>query len=1051
MISAQNARQLEDGYISSQKEGVLQKISLPQAGSSRQVSAGEYIREKVIAGNGFRSLTGNKNSGFEYYEHLREGMNVPTASVTDAMGNTYITGMTTDTDKPGGNFVTIKLDTEGNLLWESEIPSQEDFAIDLGIAVVLDEVQNPIVSGIRWNGNDMDVLTIKYDGSTGDEIWSETFDNGQQGLDVPTALATTPSGDLVVAGITFYDNSVEYLLLKYDLNGQLLWSYSDVNDSEPSWNEPSSVAVNDEGEIAVTGFGAVLQVSDGYYEGYITAVFDPDGELQWKQEYFFEKIDEFNPDGDPIPTHSAAKDVEFDSSGSVYVTGTFDHSGLPAIGTIKYDNNGEEQWVDVFRAGIDNNHITNGHNIEITSADNIYIGGRHRFDWMNEGLVLLSLDTDGEPNWIKETNDIIQIQDSKLALSSAEMPVISGVGNVVDSQDNLFKVIQYDTEGNLTSESGIIRQLSNFESFMGYRGFDIDENDNAYLTFLYFYTDKGGVFETTKLPAGSGENNQEWTHIYEKPNSVSGTSFRNGVADSQNNSFVAGEYGVIEDLTYYRTFFVVKYDENGEPQWEKSFNALNGNQADGIRVMTNQNDELLVFLIPNFNDGLPLGIKKFDTDGNLMWEVEKELDYPYLSSFFIDNENNIIVAGSAQHNPDEFFNKFFIAKFSDSGEELWTEYATTGDEDDSVFEIAAGTADKDNNLVFTGTSGFATMFSEEVNVTVMKYSPSGELIWLKKYPQGDFVSAGVDILADDEGNIYTVGVRQEPVMMIEEMFAVQLDSEGELLWEMSYGQSDIGRRIKPYDVHFSSKGSLVVTNYSLYWVPGEATNNRITALNINKDDGSLLWDYNTEIGRYYGDSYLDADDKLYIFHQTEGSPLPAAIFGGFADGGLTVIDNDGFGEEIHLEAPNVALFAASSIMPLPDGRLILGGEIFNDFVFGSGGIYNGWYFYQYSHSPSVGVEDIAGEQGLTDNHQLGQNFPNPVTANTEIPFYLLQPEKVVINIYDNLGRKIAELVNGEFGAGNHTVAFERSNLPQGIYYYEFTAGEYKKTRKMVVK
>ena len=62
--------------------------------------------------------TGNKTTFAEYeiYEgEIFTGNNVPMASVTDADGNTYMTGGSSNPDHPGGDFFTLKDNATGEI------------------------------------------------------------------------------------------------------------------------------------------------------------------------------------------------------------------------------------------------------------------------------------------------------------------------------------------------------------------------------------------------------------------------------------------------------------------------------------------------------------------------------------------------------------------------------------------------------------------------------------------------------------------------------------------------------------------------------------------------------------------------------------------------------------------------------------------------------------------------------------------------------------------------------------------------------------------------
>ena len=49
-----------------------------------------------------------------------------------------------------------------------------------------------------------------------------------------------------------------------------------------------------------------------------------------------------------------------------------------------------------------------------------------------------------------------------------------------------------------------------------------------------------------------------------------------------------------------------------------------------------------------------------------------------------------------------------------------------------------------------------------------------------------------------------------------------------------------------------------------------------------------------------------------------------------------------------------------------------------------------------------------------------------------------------------LVNEIATLVNEENSAGNYEVEFNASHLSSGIYYYQFRAGAFVETKKMIL-
>ncbi len=83
-------------------------------------------------------------------------------------------------------------------------------------------------------------------------------------------------------------------------------------------------------------------------------------------------------------------------------------------------------------------------------------------------------------------------------------------------------------------------------------------------------------------------------------------------------------------------------------------------------------------------------------------------------------------------------------------------------------------------------------------------------------------------------------------------------------------------------------------------------------------------------------------------------------------------------------------------------------------------------------------------------YQLYQNYPNPFNPITTIVFDLPRPGTAVLIIYDLLGREILTLANEPMAAGRHTVQFDASPLPSGVYYYRLNFEGRVLTRRMTV-
>lgn len=99
-----------------------------------------------------------------------------------------------------------------------------------------------------------------------------------------------------------------------------------------------------------------------------------------------------------------------------------------------------------------------------------------------------------------------------------------------------------------------------------------------------------------------------------------------------------------------------------------------------------------------------------------------------------------------------------------------------------------------------------------------------------------------------------------------------------------------------------------------------------------------------------------------------------------------------------------------------------------------------------------GVTGIENELFNTfpDDFVLQQNYPNPFNPITIITYGLPEANKVELTLFNALGKEVAILSEGHRDAGYHQVEFNAAELPSGVYFYQLRAGDFVKTKKMIL-
>jgi uncharacterized delta-60 repeat protein len=215
----------------------------------------------------------------------------------DDEGNIYTTG-----SGLYGDYLTVKYDSSGNVLWSRTYDSGPATAAAEGIAV--DSDGNVYVVGEYYNGTDDDYLIVKY-GPAGNELWSEVIystANNERAVDV----AVDSAGNIYVTGYS-YSTAYEWVTIKYGPDHNELWkAFSNISNGYAT-----GIAVDKDGNAYVTG-------GPFYFIKY-----DPDGNEVWTNQY----------EGSPLIGSYA---ITVDGENNILITGYLYTNADYELLTVKY-------------------------------------------------------------------------------------------------------------------------------------------------------------------------------------------------------------------------------------------------------------------------------------------------------------------------------------------------------------------------------------------------------------------------------------------------------------------------------------------------------------------------------------------------------------------------------------------------------------------------------------------------------------------------------------------------------------------------------------------
>ena len=407
-----------------------------------------------------------------------------------------------------------------------------------------------------------------------------------------------------------------------------------------------------------------------------------------------------------------------------------------------------------------------------------------------------------------------------------------------------------------------------------------------------------------------------------------------------------------------------------------------------------------------------------DTNGNWQWAVKAGgSGYDYGWGICLDANGNSYVTGYFRSTAtfggttliSSGFTDIFVAKIDTNGNWQWAVKAGG-----SGYDFGLGISiDANCNSYVTGrfestaTFGGTTVSSSgEHDIFVAKINTNGNWQWAKKAGGSDY-DYGLGIMSNVNGDSYVTGYFEGTATFgsselissgDKDIFVAKIETNGNWQWAKKAGGSDydIG-----YGLDIEANGNSYITGY----FEGTATFGGTTITSsgdidifVAKIDSNGNWQWTINAG---GSS---ADFGFGISIDVNGNSYITGSFGGIATFGGTTITSSGF-TDIFVAKLNSTLSAENEISPT---------EI-----------------------------------------QLS-NYPNPFNPSTKIHYSIKEKSNVRIDVCNIKGQLVKSLINGQQGAGDHSVIWNSKDdngnkVSSGIYFYKLNVnGEEKAVRKCIL-
>ena len=393
--------------------------------------------------------------------------------------------------------------------------------------------------------------------------------------DTANAIGVDGRGNVYVTGFSTLDfNKSDYATIKYDANGSQKWV---IRYNGFGMNIANAIAVDSCGNVHVTGKSWGYGPNSNY--DYATIKYDTNGNQQWVRRY-----------NGPAKYADGAIGIALDGRGNVYVTGSsYGVASKLDYATIKYDTNGNPQWVRRYNGPA--NNADEAVALAVDFEGNVYVTGNSeaKNPNYNYDYATIKYDTNGNRKWVKRYNANI-LSNSEHSHEEAKSIAVDSSGNVyvtgrsmimipMSRSINKYATIKYDTNG----KPIWVKQFETRSSANTPKAIGVDRSGSVYVTGNFSVGNE--LYPDYLIIKYDKDGHEGWTRLYNGP--VNGSDVPSAMAvDRAANVYVTGRsfgYGYNDD------YATVKYDTKGNRIWVRRYEGPGdppnyGDQANALAV-----------------------------------------------------------------------------------------------------------------------------------------------------------------------------------------------------------------------------------------------------------------------------------------------------------------------------------------------------------------------------------------------------------------------------------------------------------------------------------
>jgi hypothetical protein len=283
-----------------------------------------------------------------------------------------------------------------------------------------------------------------------------------------------------------------------------------------------------------------------------------------------------------------------------------------------------------------------------------------------------------------------------------------------------------------------------------------------------------------------------WVRTYNGPGD--GWDVATGIAvDDSSNVYVTG---FSEDSTTHNDYATVKYYPNGDTGWVRRYDgpASLGDYAHAITV--DDSGYVYVLTIKYHLGGDTAWVRRYDGPGS---------SNDIARAIAVDGLGNVYVTGASKSR--ESFEDYATIKYLANGDTAWVRrYDGPAYLRDEAFSIDV---DGSGNVCVTGWSWNGT----DYDYATIKYYPDGDTAWVRRYHGPEHLLDSAPSVATDElGNVYVAGssrINEDDC----DYLTIKYSPNGDMAWVRRYDGPASGRD-HAADLALDNIGNIYVTGVS---------------------------------------------------------------------------------------------------------------------------------------------------------------------------------------------------------------------------------------------